>query len=135
MEGAAPAEREDIRDEDLVEFLRAFYEKLDEDPLLRRYFVDLEMDEHIPRIAAFWSTLVFRTRRYSDNAFAPHERLEGLTSEHFERWVGTLEALLDERYSGPAVERMKTAAHRIAYSMQLRLGISPFAPYRFAADP
>jgi hemoglobin len=124
--------RRDLRDEDLTEILTSFYATLEDDPLLASYFAPVDMREHIPRIVGFWSTLLFGTKRYSDNAFAPHLRLEGLTGPHFARWVATLEKTIDERFEGPYAERMKEIAHRIAYSMQLRLGISPFAPYRAA---
>ena len=129
MRDAGPGARSDIRDEDLPVVLESFYDALEDDPLLAHYFADLDMVEHIPRIAAFWSTILFGTRRYSDNAFAPHQRLEGLEARHFARWVETLEAIVDARFSGPKADEMKSTAHRIAYSMQLRMGIAPFAPY------
>ncbi|MGI9091764.1 MAG: group III truncated hemoglobin, partial [Gemmatimonadaceae bacterium] len=80
-------------------------------------------------IVAFWSTLLFHTRSYSGNAFRPHLEMPGLTADHFARWVTTLEATVDERFAGPSANLMKELAHRIAYSMQMRLGISPFAAY------
>jgi hemoglobin len=78
----------------------------------------------MPRIVAFWSTTLFQTDRYSGNIFRPHLAMAGLTAEHFQRWVAALERTVDERFAGAAAERMKTLGHRIAYSMQLRLGIS-----------
>jgi hemoglobin len=120
----------DIVEADLGPVLDTFYARLGEDDLLRPYFVHLDMGAHIPRIEAFWATIVFGNRRYVGNAFAPHERMPDLTAEHFERWIMTLESVLDARFRGPAAERMKAAAHRIAYSMQLRLRMVPFEPYR-----
>jgi hemoglobin len=125
----SPSPSVDLQEGDLHEVLVTFYARLGEDDLLSSFFEQLDMAEHIPRIEAFWSTIVFGSRRYSDNAFAPHQRLDGLTADHFVRWVGTLESVLDVRFRGPATERMKAAAHRIAYSMQLRLGIPPFRSY------
>jgi hemoglobin len=84
----------------------------------------------MPRIESFWETLLFHTGSYSGNAFLPHLTMPGLTSAHFERWVATLEGILDPRFQGPNAERMKSLAHRIAYSMQLRLGFEPFEPLR-----
>ena len=80
----------------------------------------------MPRIVAFWSTMLFHTGRYSGSAFRPHLNMPGLTAGHFARWVDTLEYTLDARFAGVNVERMKDLAHRIAHSMQLRLGITPF---------
>ncbi|MGI8509948.1 MAG: group III truncated hemoglobin [Gemmatimonadaceae bacterium] len=120
----------DIQDGDLYPTLVAFYATVGADPLLAPYFAIVDMSAHMPRIVAFWSTLLFHTRSYSGNAFRPHLEMPGLTSEHFAHWVATMEATVDARFAGPSATLMKELAHRIAYSMQLRLGISPFAEYR-----
>lgn len=120
-------EKPDLRDEDLHDVLEAFYETLLRDPLLAPFFADVNMPAHLPRIVDFWSTMLFHTRRYAGNAFLPHQRMPGLTAEHFRRWLATLEATLDARFAGPAATQMKTLAHRVAWSMQLRLGITPAA--------
>lgn len=122
-----PADRPDVRDEDLQALLVEFYATIARDPLLAPYFAPVDMSEHIPRIADFWSTLLFHSGRYSGNAFRPHSMMPGLTADHFARWLRTLGAVVDERFAGPAAEQMKTLGYRIAFSMQLRLGIPPFA--------
>jgi len=119
----------DVDDEALVPLLTAFYDAIARDPLLQPYFASLDMTTHIPRIADFWSTLLFHSGRYRSNAFRPHMDMPGLTATHFARWVATLEATVDARHAGPSAEEMKALGHRIAYSMQLRLGITPFEPY------
>jgi hemoglobin len=123
----------DLRDEDLHEVLVAFYASVADDPLLAPYFAVVDMAAHMPRIVAFWSTMLFHTGRYSGNAFRPHLSMPGLTAEHFDHWVATLERTVDARFAGDSVERMKDLAHRIAYSMQLRLGITPTGEYRSGA--
>lgn len=120
----------DLRAEDIHDTLVAFYAQLEHEPLLAPYFEPLDMPAHIPRIASFWETLLYHTGSYTGNAFLPHLTMPGLTSAHFERWVATLEAILDARFEGPMAERMKSLAHRIAYSMQLRLGFEPFEALR-----
>jgi hemoglobin len=120
----------DLRDDDLHGLFSAFYVAVEDDPLLAPYFADLDMPAHMPRIVAFWSTMVFHTGRYTGNAFRPHAEMPGLTARHFAHWVATLERTVDARFAGPCAERTKELAHRIAYSMQVRLGISPFTDYR-----
>jgi hemoglobin len=122
--------RRDLRAGDLHETLVAFYALVEAEPFLAPYFEAIDMTAHMPRIESFWATLLFHTGSYSGSAFQPHLVMPGLTSQHFERWVATLEATLDARFVGPRTEQMKALAHRIAYSMQLRLGIEPFAPLR-----
>lgn len=122
--------RPDLREEDLLGVLVSFYAKVAEDPLLASYFASVDMAAHMPRIVDFWSTMIFQTGRYGGNAFRPHLEMPGLTSDHFGRWLATLEETVDEVHAGENTERMKALGHRIAYSMQLRLGIAPFAAYR-----
>jgi len=118
----------DLTDDAIAPLLVEFYERIAADELLAPYFAGLDMPAHIPRIADFWSTIIFHTGRYSDNAFAPHLKMPGLTGEHFAHWIATLESTVDARVAGPYAETMKALGHRIAYSMQVRLGITPFAP-------
>lgn len=124
----------DVRDEDLHGLLVDFYAAVALEPLLAPYFAEVDMAEHIPRIADFWSTLLFHSGRYSGNAFRPHMAMPGLDAPHFARWVATMEATVDARFAGPIAESIKALAHRIAYSMQLRLGVSPFADFRPARN-
>lgn len=131
----ADGTRPDIAgDADIHAVLHAFYEVVPRDPLLERYFVAVDMEAHLPRIVDFWSTMLFHSGRYQGNAFRPHLAMPGLEARHFARWVEVLEATVDARHAGPVAERMKELAHRVAYSMQLRLGITPFAPFRSDAE-
>ncbi len=120
----------DVEEDDLHGLLTAFYETVEQEPLLAPYFAVVDMNAHMPRIVDFWSTLIWHTGRYSGNAFRPHMEMAGLTGEHFARWLATLERTVDARFAGPSAERMKALGHRIAYSMQVRLGITPFEEYR-----
>jgi hemoglobin len=125
---AAPG-RPDLQDEDLYDLLVGFYARIADDARLAPYFAGLEMSAHMPRIVDFWSTLLFHTGRYTGNAFRPHEAMPGLTADHFARWVDALETEVDSRADGANAARMKALAHRVAYSMQLRLGLLPFTPW------
>ena len=120
-----PAEH-DLREEDLHALLTDFYARVERDALLAPYFASVDMAAHMPRIVDFWSTIVFQSQRYTGSAFKPHLEMPGLTAAHFERWVHTLEATVDAHAAGPAADFMKALGHRIAHSMQLRLGITPF---------
>jgi hemoglobin len=122
-----PDGRRELRDADLHALLATFYEAVELDPLLAPYFADVDLPAHLPRIVDFWSTLVFHTGRYAGNAFRPHLAMPGLTAEHFGRWLATLERTVDARFAGADAARMKELAHRVATSMQLRLGIVPGA--------
>ena len=119
------ADRVDLQDDDLDSLLVSFYTTVADDRMLAPYFASVDMGAHMPRIVAFWSTMLFHTGRYSGNAFRPHLSMPGLTAAHFVRWVATLERTVDARFAGENADLMKELAHRIAYSMRLRLGIVP----------
>jgi hemoglobin len=124
----------DLRDEDLESLLVDFYFVATTDELLGSYFAGVDMLSHMPRIVDFWSTMLFHTGRYSGSAFQPHLQMPGLTADHFQRWLEILEATVDSRFEGPNARVMKELAHRIAYSMQLRLGIAPHSPFVARGD-
>jgi hemoglobin len=123
--GTAREARRDLRDEDLEPLLVQFYAVATVDDLLYSYFAGIDMMRHMPRIIDFWSTMLFHTGRYSGSAFQPHARMPGLTADHFQRWVDILETTVDSRFEGPNAQVMKGLARRVAYGMQVRLGIAP----------
>jgi hemoglobin len=120
----------DLQEEDLHELLMDFYASVSKDSLLASYFEAVDMPSHMPRIVDFWSTLVFHSGRYTGNAFRPHLAMLGLTAAHFARWLETLDMTLDAHFAGDRTEQMKDFGHRVAFSMQLRLGIAPLASYQ-----
>lgn len=130
-----PPSHADLDDGDLYPLLEGFYATIAGDPLLAPYFVKLDMRDHMPRIVAFWSTILFHTARYSGNAFKPHLLMPGLTTVHFAHWLAALEQTVNARFAGPTADRMKDYAHRIAISMQLRLGIAGNPVHRIDIAP
>ncbi|MDF1501373.1 group III truncated hemoglobin [Roseisolibacter sp. H3M3-2] len=128
------AVRPDVDEDALEPLLTAFYDAMGADAMLAPYFAPLDMAAHIPRIADFWSTLLFQSGRYQGNAFRPHATMPGLTAAHFTRWLRTLDAVVDGGWAGPVAERMKALGHRVAYSMQLRLHLTPEAAYPAEPD-
>ena len=124
----------DLREDALYGVLTTFYDKVALDPLLAPYFAVVDMEQHMPRIVSFWATLVFDTGSYSGNAFKPHLAMPGLTGDHFARWLSTLEQTIDAEFSGPRANRMMFLAHRVAYCMQMRLGLTPFRSWPTADE-
>jgi len=59
---------------------------------------------HLPRMVEFWSTLVLGTRSFSGNVFGKHMALDGITPQHFERWLAlwfaTTARLFERRVAG-----------------------------------
>jgi hemoglobin len=72
--------RKDIESEaDIRKIIDAFYHHIDEDPVIGRYFAGLDMQIHLPKMYAFWSSIVFHTGTYRGRPFDAHLRLDTLT--------------------------------------------------------
>src|SRR5690606_41177382 len=86
-DGPDPAmPRPDLQTErDVRLIVDTFYEDIEHDPWLGRFFEGLDMPAHLPKMYAFWSSVVFQTGTYPGRPFDAHLRLDGLTDYHFTR--------------------------------------------------
>ena len=124
----------DILAEADVRFLvHTFYEGIEAHPGLGRYFADLDMPAHLPRMVAFWSSVIFQTGTYRGRPLDAHLRLEGLTAQHFVQWLERFEATVDAHFAGPNAEMAKARAVQIATVFQIKLGLWD-APHAEAAS-
>jgi hemoglobin len=109
----------DIRTrEDCEQLVRAFYGRALADPILGFIFTDvahLDLDVHVPRITAFWETVLLGAHTYSGGAFAPHARLNAKV---------TLYAV-DEQFAGARANQAKQHAERVAAAFYSRLNAQP----------
>ena len=84
--GATDAEIDEVTIRTLVD---TFYDTVRGDellgPIFARHVADWSL--HLPKMYAFWSTVVLRTGRYSGRPLEAHQRLPGLSRAHFDRWI------------------------------------------------
>lgn len=109
---------------DLERLLVAFYQRVGTDALLAPFFAGVAMDHHIPRIVAFWDSLLFGTGRYQGDVMGAHTRLHArhpLRGEHFQRWLALFDATVDAGFAGPKAEEAKARARSIAGVMAHRV--------------
>ncbi len=111
--------------EDIVSIVDAFYTDIDRDDLLGRYFASLDMESHLPRMYAFWSSVVFQTGTFQGRPFDKHARLAGLEAKHFERWVERFLEIVDERFEGAKASLMKARSAQVAWAFSSRLCDEP----------
>jgi hemoglobin len=116
---------------DCERLVRAFYGRTLTDPMIGWIFTDvakLDLEEHVPVIASFWSTMLLDTRSYGGGAFAPHASLHrkvGLKAPHFERWLVLWRATVDELFAGERAEQAKAHATRVGAAFHRRLQTLP----------
>lgn len=126
---AEPLAAHDICDRnDIDALLRRFYGRVLFDEMLAEPFRDIRvlgLESHLPVMCDFWETVLFGTKSYRNSVFRVHQKVDHrtpLSEKHFLRWLTMWITAVDELYAGPAAERAKVQAGRIAYAMKRRLG-------------
>ena len=124
----------DIETRDDVETLvRAFYSQAMTDPIIGFIFTDvaqLDLEAHVPRITAFWETLLLGAQSYDGGAFHPHAALHRkveLRPGFFDRWLALWYQTVDELFAGPRAQAAKSHAFRLANAFRMRLAAHPSA--------
>lgn len=135
-------ERADIETpEDIERLVRAFYGRAMTDPIIGFIFTDvahLDLEEHVPKISAFWETILLGAQSYSGGVFAVHADLHakvGLRDGHFERWLQLWFGTVDELFAGERANLAKVHALRVglAFNERLKSFPSPLDPAPAAA--
>ncbi len=126
MRGTEPMH--DIRDrDDIAALIKAFYARAFADSVLGPIFIDIarmDLDAHMPVMCDFWETVLFQAGLYKGNAFNVHLEVHTqvpLTAMHFQRWLDTWEATVDDLAAGDRAIQAKVQAGRIAGSIRRRL--------------
>ena len=116
-----PTDRPDLTGRsDIVRLVDAFYDKVREDDLLGFIFNDIagtNWGTHLPKMYAFWETVIFGTGSFSGSPLAAHARLVPLTTmgrAQFDRWLAIFTATVDELFAGEKAEHIKSAASDMA---------------------
>ena len=120
--------------EDIDCLVDDFYSRVRSDELLAPIFNDIagvDWDTHVPKIADFWETALFRAGNYSGNPLRPHLLLSLQTSmdgEKFRRWLDLFSATVDSHFAGENADHIKRIAEDMANVMQSRIA-------SFSQDP
>ncbi len=109
--------------DDIRTLVHAFYDGMENDPVLGSYFAGLDWPEHLPKMVRFWSSVAFQTGEYRGRPFVPHARMPGLSREHFARWVQRFHAAVDAHFAGARAAQVKSRAEQIAGVFQMKLGL------------
>lgn len=113
--------------DDIMSLLRAFYARAYQDDLIGFIFTDvtkMDLELHLPVMADFWETVLFRAGLYKRNALQAHlniHMMSPLSGEQFGRWYELWCATVDDLFVGEKAELAKRQAQRVAWSMNRRL--------------
>lgn len=122
------AERPDLTGRADIEILvNKFYDKIRGDEVLGFIFNDVAKTDwaaHLPKMYAFWETMIFRSASYVGNPLAAHARLVPLTAMgrlQFDCWLAVFTATVDELFAGEKAEHIKSAAADMANVIHARI--------------
>lgn len=101
-----------------------FYERVRRDAVLGPVFNGAvsDWDEHLQKLAGFWSSVMLRTGRYKGNPIATHLRHKAVISPAmFDRWLNLWSEVTFELLPDEAARAMQARAALIAESLKLAL--------------
>jgi hemoglobin len=118
---------------DCERLVRTFYGRALDDPIIGFLFTDvarLDLEAHVPRITAFWETILLGAQTYGGGAFRPHAALHmkaPLRRAHFDQWLNLWKTTVDELFAGERAELAKAHATRVARAFHERVQSIPSA--------
>ncbi len=125
-------EKTDIlgRDE-IVRLVDTFYGKVRSDETLGFIFDEvaaIDWDAHLPKMYAFWRTVLFRDGGFRGDPIGKHARLVPLTTmgrEQFDRWLELFRETVDELFSGENAGHIKRCAEDMANVIHSKINAIP----------
>jgi hemoglobin len=108
-------------DESMIDQLvRAFYGRIQQDPLLSPIFDARikDWEPHLQRMCHFWSSVILSSGVYHGQPMRMHLPLP-IDAEHFDRWLALFESTARELFDDAIAECFVTPARRIALSLEL----------------
>jgi hemoglobin len=112
---------------DIIRLVDTFYGRVRSDDLLGPIFdgvAHVDWGAHLPKMYAFWESVLFGTAGFKGNPLAVHRELAvltPLTSREFGRWIDLFHASVDELFSGPTAQAARLRATRISLTMQAHI--------------
>jgi len=121
--------------EEIVRLVDRFYEKVGQDKTLGFIFTDIakvDWETHLPKMYAFWQTVLFRDGGFRGDPIGKHARLVPLTrmgKEQFDRWLELFEETVDELFSGENATHIKACAADMANVIHSKINAIPDARF------
>jgi len=118
--GSSPP-RPDLTDRrDIVRLVDRFYERVRGDRTLGHIFDEIahvNWAAHLPKMYAFWDSVLFRAGTFRGNPLAAHAKLVPLTDmgrATFEHWLDLFRETVAELFDGPNAETIVRSAEDMA---------------------
>lgn len=122
----------DIQGRTEIETLvNTFYDRVRGDEVLGHIFdqvAQTNWSTHLPKMYAFWETVLFRTGGFTGNPIAAHARLVPLTDmgrDKFDHWLKLFRATVDDLFAGERAEHIKNCAADMANVIHSKINAVP----------
>lgn len=112
--------------DDVARLVRSFYARVYADEVLSPVFAHVPMEDHLPTMNRFWSSVLLGTGSYHGDPLAVHRHLHQqlrLNECHFIRWLAVFHRTLDDLFQGDRADAAKQAASSIAARFRQELGV------------
>ncbi len=112
---------------DLLQFVKLFYDKLLDDPTISYLFTDIakiDLEHHLPVLVDFWDSILFQSNTYQKNAMQVHidlHKKSPIEKHHFDTWLQYFKESIDELFEGEKAFLAKERATSIATVMKIKL--------------
>jgi len=127
-----------ITPEQISTLVDQFYQRVHTSELLAPIFEQQtaeDWEKHLEKMKAFWRSVLLRTGEYKGKPVPVHQRLQGITTRHFDEWLNLFSITSAEVFLSEAVPLVEAAARRIATSLWLSRSNDPFAtPPTWSSD-
>lgn len=120
-----------ITERQVSDLVDNFYARVRDNPRLALIFgtqMRSDWDVHLPKMKAFWRSVLLKTGEYKGKPVPAHSRLTGVNADDFQIWLDLFADTTVEIFSPPARPVVLDAANRIATSLWLAMTSDPFAP-------
>ena len=116
---------------EIEKLVNAFYDRVRADELLG-HIIDAvartNWTAHLPKMYAFWETVLFRSGGYTGNPLAAHAKLVPLTDmgrDKFDRWLALFRSTVDDLFEGEHAEHIKNCAADMANVIHGKINAVP----------
>lgn len=112
---------------DIELLVNSFYDKVKVDPTIGHIFnevVNVDWDEHLPKMYTFWETIIFGTASFKGNPMRTHKELSWKTNmgeKQFDSWLALWEQTIDENFKGIKADETKQRGRNIAGLMLFKI--------------
>ncbi len=121
MTAEDPVKKPDLQGRpEIVKLVNTFYDRVRADAVLGHIFdqvAQTNWETHLPKMYAFWETVIFRSGGYTGNPLAAHAKLVPLTNmgrEQFDHWLTLFRGTVDDLFEGEHAEHIKSCAADMA---------------------